>query len=301
MSGRDDSEHRRLANRAVSVSAVGLGLTGAIELAIALLTGSVGLLGDALHNLSDVGTSAMVFFGFWVSRRAPRPRYPYGFERAEDLAGLGVALFIWFSAVFAGVESYRKLVSGGGTSYVGVGVVAAAIGVAGNLAVSRYKLGIGKRIYSAALLADAHHSRLDALSSLGAMGGLLLVAAGFPIGDPIAGFAVTLFICEVGMTVSRDVLHHLLDGIEPELLEAAADIAGAAPGVSAVQRVRGRWTGRSVRLEIDLAVAPETSVEAAAALGCQIERQVRDAHEMVEEVRVIFSASVVRSKTEVSR
>jgi cation diffusion facilitator family transporter len=287
---RDDAEHRRLANRAVALSAIGLGITGIVELAIALLTGSVGLLGDALHNLSDVGTSAVVFFGFWVSKKQPTVRYPYGFERAEDLAGLSVAAFIWLSALLAGFESYQKLVSGAGTSYVGIGVVGAAVGIVGNLAVARYKLHIGKRIYSTALLADAHHSRLDALSSVGAMGGLLLVAAGFPVGDPIAGFAVTLFIGEVGVTVTRDVLHHLLDGIEPELIDAAVAIARATPGVADVVRARGRWTGRVVRLELDLQLAQGTTLEDAASAQRQIEERTQAAHEMVAEVRVVICA-----------
>jgi len=62
---------------------------GLVELVIALITGSVGLLGDALHNLSDVSTSLVVFLGFRISRRTASERYPYGLERAEDLAGLG--------------------------------------------------------------------------------------------------------------------------------------------------------------------------------------------------------------------
>jgi cation diffusion facilitator family transporter len=190
-SEREDG-HRRQANRAVAVSAVGLAVTGAVELAIALLTGSVGLLSDALHNLSDVSTSAVVFFGFWISKKAPTARYPYGYQRAEDLAGLGVALVIWASALLAGYESVHKLLSGAGTTSLGLGIAAAGIGVAGNLTVSRYKLRVGRRIHSTALIADADHSRLDAFSSVGAMGGLVLVALGFPVGDPIAGFAVTV-------------------------------------------------------------------------------------------------------------
>ena len=109
-------QDRRQANRAVAVSAVGLAATGVAELLIALLTGSVGLLGDAIHNLSDVSTSAVVFLGFRLSRRPPTERYPYGLERAEDLAGIGIAVVIWASAAFAGAESIRKLVEHGHTS-----------------------------------------------------------------------------------------------------------------------------------------------------------------------------------------
>ena len=134
---RDDSADRRGANRAVGLSAIGLGLTGLIELTFALLSGSVGLLGDALHNLSDVSTSAVVWLGFRISKRPASASHPFGFERAEDLAGLGVALVIWASAVFAAVVSYHKLVEHGRTTHLGFAMAAAIVGMIGNQLVSR--------------------------------------------------------------------------------------------------------------------------------------------------------------------
>jgi len=174
---RDDSEDRRLANRAIAVSAAGLAATGLAELLIAVLTGSVGLLGDAIHNLSDVSTSAVVFLGFRLSRRGPTERYPYGLDRAEDLAGVGIAIVIWASAAFAGFESVRKLLNHGSTAHVGIGIAGAALGIAGNQVVARYKLTVGRRIRSATLIADARHSRLAAVSSAGAASSLALAAA----------------------------------------------------------------------------------------------------------------------------
>jgi Co/Zn/Cd efflux system component len=126
-----DADERRQANRAIAASAAGLGLTGLAELLVAVLTGSVGLLGDAIHNLSDVSTSLVVFLGFRLSRRPPTERYPYGLERAEDLAGVGIALVIWASAAFAGFESIRKLLEHGRTAYVGAGIAAAVLGIPG--------------------------------------------------------------------------------------------------------------------------------------------------------------------------
>src|SRR5437588_9621627 len=107
-STRDDAQERRQANRAIAVSAIGLAATGLVELLLAVVTGSVGLLGDAIHNLADVSTSAVVFLGFRLSRRPPTERYPYGLERAEDLAWIGIAVVIWASAAFAGYESIRS-------------------------------------------------------------------------------------------------------------------------------------------------------------------------------------------------
>ena len=124
---RDDADERRQANRAIAVSALGLAVTGLAELLLAVLTGSVGLLGDAIHNLSDVSTSAVVFLGFRLSRRPPSEKYPYGLERAEDLAGVGIAVVIWASAAFAGFESIRKLIEHGHTSDVGLGIAGAGL------------------------------------------------------------------------------------------------------------------------------------------------------------------------------
>jgi cation diffusion facilitator family transporter len=273
----DDAGERRQANRAVAVSAAGLALTGLVELAIALVSGSVALLGDALHNLSDVSTSALVFVGFRSSRRLPTERYPYGYERAEDLAGLGVALVIWGSAAFAGFESVTKLLRHGGTGHVGWGIAAAAVGIVGNQLVARYKLVVGRRIRSATLVADAKHSWLDALSSAGAMLGLIGVALGWGWADAVAGMVVTGFICHVGWEVTTDIAHRLLDGVDPDIVTTAEKAAAAVPGVLHAH-ARARWTGRTLRVEVEgfldpqtpLAAADQTGRRVAAALSSQI-------------------------------
>jgi cation diffusion facilitator family transporter len=279
----DEEAHRRAANRAVGASAVGLALTGGAELGLALVTGSVALLGDALHNLSDVSTSVVVFLGFRISRRRPTQRYPYGYERAEDLAGLGVVLVIWASAALAGYESYRKLVVGEGTSRVTLGIAGATLGIVGNQAVARYKGLVGRRIQSVTLMADARHSWLDALSSLGALIGLLVVATGHSWGDPIAGFVVTLFIVHVGYEVTREILHHLMDGVDEAHLVGARDATLSIAGVEDAV-VRGRWMGRSLMLEVDGALGGALTLEAARHIGEQVEEAVRSA---IPEARVV--------------
>ena len=120
----DEHDERRRANRAILVSAIGLAVTGLIELVIAMVSGSVALLGDALHNLSDVSTSVLVFVGFRASRKLASDRFPYGYERAEDLAGIGVAVVIWASAIVAGAESVAKLLRHGATHHVSWGIAA---------------------------------------------------------------------------------------------------------------------------------------------------------------------------------
>ena len=262
----DDVGERRQANRAVGVSAVGLALTGVIELAVALVSGSVALLGDALHNLSDVSTSLAVFIGFRASRKSATDRYPYGYERAEDVAGVGIAIVIWASAGFAGFESVHKLIHPTATHDVGWGIGAAAVGIIGNQVVARYKLRVGTAINSATLIADAKHSWLDALSSGGAMVGLIAVLAGVRWADAVAGIIVTGFICHVGWEVTTDVAHRLLDGVEPAVIQTAESIAAQVPAVIHAH-ARARWAGRTLRVEIEGWVNPDTTAADADRIG----------------------------------
>lgn len=272
----DEEQDRRAARQAVTVSAAGLAFTGGIELLLAVMSGSVGLLGDALHNLSDVSTSGVVLFGFRISRRPPSATHPYGYERAEDLAGLAVALVVWASAVFAGVVSWHKLVHHGTTSDLGWAMVGAVIGIVGNQAVARYKLVVGRRIQSATLIAEARHSWLDAVSSLGALVGLIAVALGHPIGDPIAGFAVTAFICHVGYDITRELVQHLMDAVDPDVVPTAEAAVGGVEGV-AHAHAYARWAGRSLVVEVEGWVSPSLRVDEAHALGPTVAQAVGDA------------------------
>ncbi len=149
------------------------------------------------------------------------------------------------------------------------GIVGALIGIIGNLIVARYKLVVGRRINSATLIADARHSWLDALSSAGALAGLIAVALGQPWGDPAAGLAVTAFICHVGYEVTGDVVHRLADGVDPSVITSAEAAAGSVPGIVHAH-ARARWTGRTLRVEIEGWVAPDLPVRDADGLGREV-------------------------------
>jgi cation diffusion facilitator family transporter len=252
---------------------LGLAITGVFELVMALLSGSVGLLGDALHNLSDVSTSAVVFVGFRFSRRPANPSHPYGYERAEDLSALGVAVVIWASAFFAGVVSVHKLVEHGRTANLSFGMAAAAVGILGNQLVARYKSRTGKRISSMTLLADAKHSWLDSVASTGALLGLVGVAAGFQWADGIAGLFVTAFICQVGWQVTSEVVARLTDGVDPHLICRVEEAALTVGSVEHVH-VRARWIGRSLIVEVEGFVLGSMSLEVAEGIGRDVEDAV---------------------------
>ena len=109
------------------------------------------------------------------------------------------------------------------------------------------------------------------------------VALGFPLGDPIAGIAITFMICHVGYEVTGEIVSHLMDAIDPALIEHAESGAMLVPGVQSVQ-VRGRWAGRSLRLDIRAEVDASTTVGATVPIVSAIESAVFDA---VGEARVV--------------
>jgi cation diffusion facilitator family transporter len=187
----------------------------------------VALLSDALHNLSDVSTSLVVFLGSPFPRsRLPR-RIPTATSALRTLPAW--AAVILASAVFAAYQSYQKLLSDRGTTDVLIGMAAAVIGMLGNLAVAWYKRRVARQIGSVTMQAEAQHSWLDTASSFGALVRLIGVALGYRWADPIAGFAVTLFILHVFWEVTSEIVNHLMDGMDPEQLAGARAAATSVP------------------------------------------------------------------------
>ena len=157
------------------------------------------------------------------------------------------------------------LVRQGSTHHVGWGIAAAAVAILGNQLVARYKLVVGRRIQSATMIADAKHSWLDALSSAGALLGLIGVAVGWGWADGVAGIVVTGFICHVGWEVSSDIAHRILDGVDPAVIKTAETAAAETEGV--VHAHAARWTGRTLRVEVEGWLNHDTTVAEADRIG----------------------------------
>ncbi len=296
--GDSDEANRRKAMRAIVFSSLGLLITSSFELFVVVLSGSVALLSDALHNLGDVFTTVGVYLGFRASRRTATRKYPYGYGRAEDLAGVVIVAAIWGSAVLAAWQSYEKLVSGRGTSHLPIGMLAAIIGIVGNQLVARYKLKVGRAIKSAPLIVDARHSMLDALASAGALLGLIGVALGFRAADPIAGFAIALLIVHIGLDATRDVASRLMDVNDEDIGRTVLAAIDQVPAVKAVTDLRVRWLGRQVEVRIRVHLPSTMSFAEAHDLSHQVERAVLDA---IPDVREVTVEAVPEVRTEAGR
>ncbi|OCF89113.1 hypothetical protein AW168_18970 [Nocardia brasiliensis] len=242
--------------RAVKISLVVLGVTAVAQVLVVAVSGSVALAADTIHNFSDALTAVPLWIAFALGRRAATRRYTYGFGRAEDLAGLFVVAMIALSALIAGYQAVRRVLEPVPIGHLGWVAAAGLIGFLGNEIVALYRIRVGRRIGSAALVADGLHARTDGFTSLAVLLGAGGVALGFPLADPIIGLLITVAILAVLRTAARDVLHRLMDAVEPGLVTDAERALAAEPAVQGVRSVRMRWIGHRLHADVELDVAP---------------------------------------------
>ncbi|HEX5501806.1 MAG TPA: cation diffusion facilitator family transporter [Thermomicrobiales bacterium] len=260
--------------RALKLSLVVLVATALIQVVIALLSGSVALLADTIHNFGDAATSVPLWIAFALARRGASRRFPYGYGRAEDVAGLAIVLVIFASACVAAYESVQKLLHPAPPDHLGWVALAAVVGFAGNEAVSLFRTRVGRAIGSAALVADGQHARVDGFTSLAVLLGVLGAWAGAPILDPLVGIAITIAILFIVKEAAGAVWRRLIGGIEPEVIAQLERAPLAVPGVAGVHRARARWVGHRVYADLHVAVAPDLSVREAHRIAAAVEREV---------------------------
>ncbi len=253
--------------RAVFVSLGILAATAVIELVVALTSHSVALLADTIHNFADALTAVPLALAFRMGRRPPTRRYTYGFGRAEDLAGVAIVAMIAASTVVAAYEAVNRLAHPHAVTGPGWVVAAGAVGFAGNELVAVYRTRVGRRIGSAALVADGLHARSDGFTSLAVVIGAAASAAGATLADPIAGLVITGAIGVVLFGAVRTIYRRLMDSVDPELVDQVEAVLHRSPGVEGVDRVRIRWVGHELRAEILIESDPRLTLVAAHAIA----------------------------------
>ncbi|GLZ14061.1 cation efflux system protein [Actinomadura sp. NBRC 104425] len=249
--------------RALWISVAGLGLTTVLQALVVVVSGSVALLGDTLHNAADALTAVPLAVAFLVGRRPPTRRYTYGYGRAEDLAGIVIAVAIAASAVGAGYAAVQRLTHPQPVSHLGAVALAGLVGFVGNELVARYRIRVGRRIGSAALVADGLHARTDGFTSLAVLLGAGGASLGWTWADPVVGLVITAAILLVLRQAAREIWRRLMDAVDPALVERAETVLAATPGVLGVGQVRLRWVGHRLRAECDVVVDPGLDVVAA--------------------------------------
>jgi cation diffusion facilitator family transporter len=226
------------------------------------LTGAISILSDGFHSLTDSASNIVALVGVHVARRPPDDNHPYGHRKYETMAAGAIVGFLVLVVVEIGRTAFSRIGSGHQPDITPLSFVVMLATLVVNLIVVRYERRAGERLASEVLLADAHHTRSDVLTSLAVIAALSAVALGFPLFDPLAAAVVVGFIGHAAFLIARDASRILSD----EMVIAEADIREVVMGVPDVlgcHRIRTRGSSDHVFLDLHVWMAANTRLEEA--------------------------------------
>lgn len=280
--------------RALKISLFVLLGTTILQFVVVLASGSVALLADTIHNFSDALTAVPLWIAFVLGRRVATRRFTYGYGRAEDLAGLFIVFVVLVSAIVAGWQSVDRILNPQPLHNLGWVIAAGVIGFVGNEAVAIYRIRVGRRIGSAALVADGVHARTDGFTSLAVVVGATGVLLGFPLADPIVGILISAAILILLIGTVRSIGRRLMDGIEPDLIDRAEKALREVDGVVDVNQVQLRWIGHRLHGAAEIVVADDAWAGAEAVVHeaeHHIERRMPNVDHMAIRVATVSGAA----------
>ncbi len=260
--------------RAAWIGLAGMMATAVAQVVIVALSGSIALLADTVHNLGHAATTIPLIVAFRLGRRAATKRYSYGYRRAEDLVGLFIGLIIAVSAAVIIWESVNALINPRPVTNLWWVFAAGVVGFVGNEIVAIYRIRAGRRIGSAALIAEGQHARADGLTSIAVVVGVVGVWMGFPRADAIMGFLIGIAILGILIASMRSVGRRLMDGVEDDVIDRLTATAAAVPGVVGVDRVRARWSGHRMEGDITIQIDSGLSVIESHTIAEEVEHAI---------------------------
>src|SRR5215212_5020621 len=259
---------------AVKWSFVGLFATALVQIVVVVLSGSIALLSDTIHNFGDAATAIPLWIAFALSRLGASRRFPFGYGRVEDLAGVMVVLIILFSALVAAYQAIERIIHPQPVGLLWAVALAGGVGFLGNEGVAVFRIRVGRQIGSAALVADGYHARTDGWTSLAVVLGAVGMWLGYPLADPIVGLLIAAAILVIVWQSGKMVFTRLLDGVEPAAIEEIRHAASHVPGVEDVSEVRARWLGHRLHAEVNVAVDSDLSVAEGHAIAREVNHQL---------------------------
>lgn len=248
--------------------------TALLQAAIVFVSGSMGLLADTIHNFGDAATAIPLGVAFLFARKRPNMRFTFGYGRIEDLAGVTIVFMILFSAIVAGYEAIDRFFHPHDIRHLWAVATASAVGFIGNEAVAIFRIRVGRRIGSAALIADGQHARIDGWTSLAVLIGVLGVWLGYPIADPIVGLVITVAIFGIVIQSGKQIFSRMLDGVDPQLIDEIRHAAVHVRDVKEVTDIRARWLGHRLHAEVNVTLSAQMTLAAAHAVAEEVRHQL---------------------------
>lgn len=269
------------------ISLISNTLLALMKILIGFLASSTALIADGFHSVSDMASTIIVMISIKFSETPADKNHPYGHEKAEALGTNILAVILILTAVFLGRDAFLRILSGK-LSKPGTWALAAAfISIVVKELLYRFTIKIGHEINSRGLIADAHHHRSDAFSSIAALIGIGGARLGFEFLDPLAGLVVAFLILKVGYEIMRDTAYELMDG-RPDLdkIDEIRVIANSIAGVIEIHDLKLRSYGPSYIVDLKIVVQDQLSVFEGHKIASKVENKIIEESEAVKDVLV---------------
>ena len=286
------AQHLRKLATAKQVTVIGMAASGALaltKLIVGWFAHSTAVLADGIENMGDLFGSGLVLYALFVASKPPDKEHPYGHGRSETIAGLAVGFLLGASGLGICYESFRRLRIATEIPHLyGILPLIASIVIKGGLSFGKFTFG--RRLGSAAILADAWHDGIEIMSglvALSALGLTLYDPAHFAAADHWGGFGVGLIVLFTAFRVVRDTSDELMDAMpDDERIEHIRRVALNSPGVLGIEKIYARKVGLQYHVELHLEVDPQMTVERAHGIAHQVKDRVREQLPSVYDVLV---------------
>ena len=249
-------EFTKIATQVSTVSIVGNLLLSAFKLLAGFIAHSSAMISDGVHSASDVFSSIIVIIGVQLANKESDREHPYGHERFECVAAVILSTILLVTGLFIGYEAFRAIQIGNFTDIRIPGIlalIAAIISIFFKEAMFWYTKYYANCIDSSALLADAWHHRSDALSSIGALIGIIGARMGYPASDKIASIVICLFILKAAFDIFKDALSKMVDhSCDAEMEEQFRNCAAKQDGVLGIDLLQTRVFGNKIYVDIEI-------------------------------------------------
>ena len=258
-----------------------------IKIFIGFFANSKALIADGFHSVSDMASTIIVMISIKFSETPADKNHPYGHEKAEALGTNILAVILILTAVFLGRDAVLTMLSGNIAEPGSWALVAAFISILVKEVLYRFTIKIGEEINSRGLIADAHHHRSDALSSIAALIGIGGAKLGFRFLDPLAGLVVAFLILKVGYEIMRDTSYELMDGRpDKDKIDNIRSLADSIEGVQEIRDIKLRSYGPNYIVDLKIVVIDQLSVAEGHNIAREVKSEIINNTEDVKDVLV---------------
>ena len=262
-------------------------LLALLKISIGFFANSKALIADGFHSVSDMASTIIVMASIKFSETPADKNHPYGHEKAEALGTNILAVILILTSFFLGRDAVLTIVVGNIAEPGSWALVAAFISIVVKELLYRFTIKIGEEINSRGLIADAHHHRSDAFSSIAALIGIGGAKLGFRFLDPLAGLVVAFLILKVGYEIMRDTSYELMDGRPAkEKINQIREYAAAISGVLEIHDIKLRSYGPNYIVDLKIVVEDQLSVVEGHNIACRVENKIINNSEDVKDVMV---------------